>query len=343
MKSRKAYLSILTLAMMMFCIPSLVFADAKDKIVKSYALTRDGRVTLQNIAGDIEVTSWKNDQVKITAMHAGGPKNDLNEVVHITQTSGDIRINTRSNKSFGIFRSKLTSVRYELLIPESTHVKIETTSGNVNINDIGGGLDVETVSGDIKIFTAKKGVRSKTISGDIYVKDIYGNTNLKTTSGDIRIHDLDGSLEAESVSGDMDFKNIDGKVDLKTTSGDVSISGLKGSIEAESVSGDIDVKSLSEINEIEIETISGEISAQGIFVPNGSYTLGSHSGNINIAIPSASNVDLQANTSSGDIDCKFELNGYVHIDNKQLQGIVGKGGASLSVSTFSGDIRINKY
>jgi len=342
MKPIKAYLTLFTLTMMMFCIASLTFADAKDKIVKSYKLTSNGRVTLQNVSGDIEIKSGGGDQVKITARHAGGANHDLNDVVHITQTSGDIRIDTRSAKTLGIFRSR-TSVRYELLIPDSAHVKIETTSGNVDVKNIGGGLDVETVSGDIKVMTVKKGIRSKTISGDIYLKDILGSTDVKTTSGDIRIHDVNGSLEAESVSGDIDLKNIDGKVDLKTTSGDLSIAGLKGSIEAESVSGDIDQKSHSEINEIEMETISGKISAQGIFVPNGSYTLGSHSGNINLAIPSESNVDLQANTSSGDIDCEFVLNGYVHMDNKRLRGTIGKGGANLSVSTFSGDIRINKY
>lgn len=342
MKSKKLYLSILTFTLMMLWLPSPVFADAEDKIIKSYGLARDGRVTLQNTSGDIEIKSSKNDQVKITARHASGSKHDLNDVVHISQTSGEIRIDTRSGKTLGIFRSK-TSVRYELLIPDSTYVKIKTTSGNVDVKGIGGGLEVETVSGDIKIISVKKGVRSKTISGDMYLKDISGNTDIKTTSGNIRTYDLKGILEAESVSGDMDLKNIDGNVDLKTTSGDISISGIKGSIEAESVSGDIDQTSHCEINEIEMETISGNISAQGIFVPNGSYTLGSHSGNINIAIPSESNVDLQASTSTGDIDCEFELNGYVHMDNKQLRGTVGTGGANLSVSTFTGDIHINKY
>jgi len=342
MKSKKRYISLIILVAILLCTPSLIFANAKDKIEKSYDFKRDGRVTLQNVSGDIIVRGSKDDQVKITATHAGGAKHDLNEVVHITQTSGDIRIATRAGKSFGIFRST-TSVRYELFIPDSTHFKAETTSSDVEVNDIGGTLEVKTVSGDIKIVSAKDNVKCKTISGDIYLKDIYGIADLKTTSGDINVHHLDGSIEAESVSGDMDLKNIDGEVDLKTTSGDVSISGIKGSVEAESVSGDIDQKSLSEINEIEMETISGDISAQGVLIPNGSYTLGSHSGAIKFAAPLESNFELSTKTSSGDIDCDFDLKGYVIIDRKQLQGVVGKGGASLNISTFSGNIRIQKY
>lgn len=342
MKSKKRYISIIIFVAILLCAPSLIFANAKDKIEKSYGFKRDGRVTLQNVSGDVIVRGSKDDQVKITATHAGVAKNDLNEVVHITQTNGDIRIATRAGKSFGIFRST-TSVRYELLIPISAHVKIETTSANVEISDMGGALEVKTVSGTIKILSVKDNVKCKTISGDIYLKDIQGIADLKTTSGDIHIHHLDGSIEAESVSGDMDLKNIDGEVDLKTTSGDVSISGMKGSLEAESVSGDIDQKSLSEINEIEIETISGDISAQGVLVPNGSYILGSHSGDIKFAAPHESNFELLTKTSNGDIDCDFDLKGYVIIDRKQLQGIVGKGGSSLNISTFSGNIHINKY
>ncbi|MBW2181623.1 MAG: DUF4097 family beta strand repeat protein [Deltaproteobacteria bacterium] len=342
MKSKKRYISIIIFVAILLCAPSLIFANAKDKIEKSYAFKRDGRVTLQNVSGDVIVRGSKDDQVKITATHAGGAKNDLNEVVHITQTSGDIRIATHAGKSFGIFRST-TSVRYELLIPISAHVKIETTSANVEISGMGGALEVKTVSGTIKILSVKENVKCKTISGDIYLKDIQGIADLKTTSGDIHIHHLDGSIEAESVSGDMDLKNIDGEVDLKTTSGDVSISGMKGSLEAESVSGDIDQKSLSEINEIEMETISGDISAQGVLVPNGSYILGSHSGDIKFAAPLESNFELLTKTSNGDIDCDFDLKGYVIIDRKQLQGIVGKGGSSLNISTFSGNIHINKY
>jgi len=342
MKSKKRYISIIIFVAILLCAPSLVFANAKDKIEKSYAFKRDGRLTLQNVSGDVIVRGSKDDQVKITATHAGGAKNDLNEVVHITQTSGDIRIATHAGKSFGIFRST-TSVRYELLIPISAHVKIETTSANVEISGMGGALEVKTVSGTIKILSVKENVKCKTISGDIYLKDIQGIADLKTTSGDIHVHHLDGSIEAESVSGDMDLKNIDGEVDLKTTSGDVSISGMKGSLEAESVSGDIDQKSLSEINEIEMETISGDISAQGVLVPNGSYILGSHSGDIKFAAPLESNFEHLKKTSNGDIDCDFDLKGYVIIDRKQLQGIVGKGGSSLNISTFSGNIHINKY
>jgi len=342
MKSGKICFLIVIFAVMMLCAPSLIFAGTKDRLERSYGFKRGGRVTLQNVAGDILVKGWGKEQVEITAMHAGGPKKDLNEVVHITQTNGNIRITTSSDRSFSFFGSTRTSVYYELLIPDSTHLKIETVSGNAEIRDFTGALEVKTVSGDIKIFEAKSSVKCKTISGNINLEHIIGDTELITTSGDLMVHDLEGSLDAESVSGDMVLKKIIGNAVTKTTSGDIRVRNLKGSFEAESVSGDIDVVPFSQAEEIEIETVSGDISMEGILAPNGSYSIVSHSGDIALKLPKGSDFELQTGTSTGDMVCDFELKVNGKIDGKKLQGIVGKGGASLNISTFSGDIHINR-
>ena len=342
MKSRKPYFLIFTFAVMMLCAPSPIFAGSQDRLEKSYSLGREGRVTLQNVSGDIVVNGRENDQIEIKAVHAGGPKKDLDQVVHISQINGNIRITTHGDGSFRLFGSGRTSVYYELLVPDSTHFRVETTSGNVEIRDFNGSLEVRTVSGDIAVTEARSSVKCRTISGDIYLKNISGDTELKTTSGEITVQDLAGAFEAESVSGDLNLKNIIGNVDLKTTSGEIEVRKLKGSFEAGSVSGDVDVESFSNADEIEIETVSGDISLEGILLPNGSYTLGSHSGDIRLEIPASSDFELQTRTSSGDMDCDFELKVSGKIDRKQLQGIVGKGGSSLNISTFSGDIRINK-
>ena len=133
-----------------------------------------------------------------------------------------------------------------------------------------------------------------------------------------------------------------GNVDIKTTSGEIRVRNLKGSFEAESVSGDMNVDSFSEAEKIEIETVSADISMAGILTPNGSYTVSSHSGDITFKIPDGSDFELQTRTSTGDMACDFEVKAYGDIDRGRLRGIVGKGGASLDFSTFSGDIRVKQ-
>ena len=288
MKIFKYYISLSLLMMILLCIPSLILAKAEDKIEKTYTLDRDGKVYFEVKSGDIVVNSWDKNEVKIIAH-----KNDTIDMYH---TEGNIRIIIKRPKSS----------HCELFIPDKAHLRVETISGRVKAREIGGLLDIRTVSGEIEVVTAKNSVRCKTVSGDIRLEKIAGNA------------------------------------DLKTTSGKIAVKGIKGSVKADTVSGKIEIEAFSHAGEVEMESISGNIKLHGELSPGGIYGVNSHSGNVEIGIPSNSNFELRVETFSGDIQCDFDLKISGKIDRKNLQGVVGKGGASLILSSFSGKIRITK-
>jgi len=307
MKISKCFISLLLLMMILLCIPSLLFAKTEDKIEKTYKLDRDGKVYLENISGDVVVNSWGKNEIKIIAKKVARYEADLDSVtIDINQTDGNIRIITKYDRSFSLFRSTNASVYYELFIPDKAHLRVENISGRVKVREIGGFLDIRTVSGEIEVVKAKNGVRCKTVSGDIHLEEIAGNTDLKTVSGKIRVE------------------------------------GIKGSVKADTVSGKIELEALSGAEETDVKSISGSIMLHGELSPGGIYELKSHSGNVEIGIPSNSNFELRVETFSGEIQCDFELKVSGKIDRKGLQGVVGKGGASLILSSFSGKIRIAK-
>ena len=288
MKIFRSYTSLSLLMIMLFCIPSLLFAKAEDKIERTYTLDKDGKVYLEARSGDIVVNSWDKNEIKIIA--------HKNATIDIHHTEGNIRIIINRPQSF----------HYELFIPDKAHLRVETASGRIKAREIGGFVDIRTASGDIEVVTAKNGVRCKTVSGDIHIEKIIGNG------------------------------------DLKTTSGKITVEGIKGSVKADTVSGKIEIEAFSHAEEVEMESISGSIKLRGELSPGGIYELNSHSGNIKISIPSDSNFELRVETFSGDIQCDFELKISGKIDRKKLRGVVGKGDARLILSSFSGNIQINK-
>lgn len=230
---------------------------------------------------------------------------DKNEIKIIAHKKAMIDMHhTDDNIRMIIKRPK--SFYFELLIPDKAHLRVETVSGRVKVHKMGGSLDIRTVSGDIEVLTAKNGVRCKTVSGDIHLEEIVGNA------------------------------------DLKTTSGKISVEGIKGSVKAETVSGNIKLEAFSHAEEVEMESISGNIRLRGELSPGGIYEINSHSGNVEMSIPSDSNFELRVETFSGDMQCDFDLKISGKTDRKKLQGVVGKGGASLILSSFSGNIRITK-
>jgi DUF4097 and DUF4098 domain-containing protein YvlB len=299
-----AQLAILTIVL---CLPALGFARAEKKIVETYALERTGKVYLENVAGDITVSTWDKDAIEITAIKRGGRERDLDDVtIDIRQSDGNIRIITKYDREFSLFRSRSVSVHYEIVVPSKASVRVKSVSGDVEVRKIGGLLNVETVSGEIEVRVAENDVQCK------------------------------------STSGDIDLESIKGDADLNTVSGEISIQEIEGSVEARTVSGDIEMGAFSHAEEIEASSTSGDIDLQGELSRGGIYRLDSFSGDTKVVIPSGSDFELSAKTFSGSVDCDFELKMSGKFDPKEVRGTVGKGGANLAISSFSGSIRIMK-
>jgi DUF4097 and DUF4098 domain-containing protein YvlB len=307
MKRSKHNIALLAILTIVICLPSLGFAKAEEKIVETYPLENEGKVYLENVSGDITVSNWDKDEIEITATKRGRRERDLDDAtIHIRQIDGNIRIITRHDREFSLFRSGSVSVHYEIIVPAKASVRVKSISGDVEVRRIGGFLNVETVSGEIRVRVAESNVRCK------------------------------------STSGDIDLEYITGDAELKSVSGEISIQEIEGSVEAGTVSGDIELEAFSYAEEIEMNSTSGDIELQGELSPGGIYKLDSFSGDTKVVIPSGSEFEFSAKTFSGSIECDFELKMSGKFSHKEVRGTVGKGGASLAISSFSGKIRLIK-
>ena len=308
MKSIKLNVFILLFAAALLCIPSILLAKTEEKIEQVYSLNRDGKVYLENVSGNIVIKSWGKNEVKILARKVAKNEESLDKVtVDINQTDDNIRIITKYEKTWGFLQSVDASVDYDLFIPDRAHLRVKSVSGGIEALNIGGPVDVETVSGKIDIVKAGTGVKCRSISGSLYLQDITGDTSLKSTSGKI------------------------------------TVEGVKGSVEANSVSGSVNINGVSTAEEIDVESISGSIKLEGKLSPGGIYEFKTISGSIRLDLPPESDFELQANTMSGNLRLdgdNFEVKSLDILTNKKIQCVVGKGGASLKVSSLSGGITI---
>ena len=307
MKSIKFNVFISLILLILFCSPSFLLAEVEEKTQNTYQLDRDGKVYVENVSGDIIVKSWQKNEVKILARKAALDKNLFDKVhIDINRTDSNIRIITRYDKPAGMYQSADVSVYYDIFIPDRAQLRTKSVSGNIEAREIGGPVEAETISGKIDIVSAGQGVKCKSISGIIHLDGITGGAGLKTTSGNI------------------------------------TADGIKGSIDANSVSGDIDIKEFSRADGIEMETIKGNMGLQGELSPGGIYELKTISGRIRLTLAPDSSFELQTNTVSGEMHCAFKLNDYAVYTRNRVQGVAGKGDASLNLSSLSGDILINR-
>jgi len=287
----------------------------EEKFAKTVSLARDGEVNLTNISGHIEVKTWDRGEVKIDALKiskastVAKAKENAAEVMIVVEKEGNtLKIKTEypERKKGWKENSINVSVNYNLMIPAQASAKISSISGSVDLEAIGGAAKVKAISGNVTVKKAAKGVDCDAVSGNIIVQDVTGDAYLNAISG---------KINAE---------------------------GIKGSIKATVVSGEIELIEVSAADKVDANAVSGTIVYEGKISRDGRYTLNSHSGSVEMIIPSDSGFEFEAKTFSGRIQSDFEVKISGEISKRKISGVVNNGGAVVKLTTFSGNVYLKK-
>lgn len=304
----KHLIKISIICVILFCLPSFALSLVEERKEVTYNLNKDGKVYLENVAGNISVSTWEKNRIRIKAVKRARSGFDLDDAsIDIHQyDDNSIRILTRHEGRLEQIGPPNVIIFYELILPDKAHIRIKTDRGDVDSVNVGGFINISTVSGEINVVTAENGIKCKTISGDI------------------------------------DLRDIKGKAEIETISGKIMIDTIKGSVAANTVGGNIRIEALSDAEEVMLETTSGKIYANSEFSPGGLYEIDTISGDIEILMPSDANFELDATSARGYVETDFLLMVTGKINRKGLQGVVGNGGSYINISSYSGDIMIKK-
>jgi len=235
----------------------------------------------------------------------------------------------------------------EVVIP-SGDIEIETADGEESRVTVDGDerllADVELRQDGSRVVVSYRGRGAK--FGFSFTSNIFGNNGLsvratiphganvkvKTASADAEIAGRLGSLDVDGVSGDVHVRGeIAGKAVIKTVSGDARVEGVGGRVSAQSVSGDVRIGSAG--GSIDTKTVSGDIRCDA--VRDGDVRFTSVSGDIEIGIAAGSVIDVDANSTSGDLSSEVPLG-----SEPAAAGENGGGTVVVRGRTISGDVRV---
>jgi DUF4097 and DUF4098 domain-containing protein YvlB len=204
--------------------------DYRSNVDTTFDFDRSGIVSLTLGSGDIVVTSWSRNQVR----------------VHATSESGSIRLDagpTRVSVELSSRYGGGGDSRFEVTVPVGARIIARSQSGDISISGTRGNVDARSQSGDIKVDEVGERLDIGTLSGDIEAHAVKGDVQIKSVSGDIRLSDLQGDFEGETVSGSIELRNATCRnVRSHTTSGDLVYEGSidpTGRYELSAHSGDI--------------------------------------------------------------------------------------------------------
>ena len=153
---------------------------------------------------------------------------------------------------------------------------------------------------------------------------------------------------AKSISGDVELSGAmpEARLTASTVSGRVRVRDVKArGLSLSAISGDVDVTNV-EAERLDGKSVSGDFVFVGTVARNARYEFSSHSGSVRLTLGGGTGFEVSANTFSGNIqsDLPVTVNDQRprRGPGRSVRAVVGDGGASLTVSTFSGDIVIRK-
>jgi DUF4097 and DUF4098 domain-containing protein YvlB len=181
---------------------------------QTYAISPEGRIALENINGDVHISSWDRNEVKVDAVKYADSRERLEEVrIEVDSGKDYLSIQTKypEHDHNSGFHERAATVEYTLTVPRTSQLD--------EIKIINGALNVSGVRGE---------VRASCINGRLEARDLAGRAELSTVNGrmEATFAQLSGqSIELNSVNGSLDLtipSDSNAEVEANTVSGSIA-------------------------------------------------------------------------------------------------------------------------
>ena len=235
--------------------------DETERIEKSFPLNENGRVSVSNVNGSINVIAWDRNEVRLVAVKHADTKEHLSDV--------EIKIDARPDhfsveSDYGEDRGWKTdsdrkwrnndrvTVEYEVTVPRGAMLnEIETVNGSVVVNDFTNLVKVSAVNGAVKAGNLRGTADLSTVNGEVIADfDRLASGSkiaLETVNGRVTLiipSDSNADVKADSLNGsitnDFGLENRKGKYVGNSLHGRLGSGEV--TIKLESVNGQLAVK-----------------------------------------------------------------------------------------------------
>jgi hypothetical protein len=231
-----------------------------ERIERSFPLTANGRVSVSNVNGSINVVAWDQNEVKLVAVKSADTKERLADV--------DIKIDARPDyisieSDYGDDNWKRNSdrrwrdndkvvVEYELSVPRGAALnEIETVNGSATVANFTNVVKVSAVNGTVRATNIRGTAELSTVNGEVFADFDRLATGskiaLETVNGKVNLlipSDSNATLKAESLNGpitnDFGLPSRRGKYVGNSLHG--RLGNGEATISLESVNGSLTVK-----------------------------------------------------------------------------------------------------
>ena len=189
-----------------------IIGTPKTEFRESYALNPNGRIVVQNLYGDVQITAWDRDVVLVQAVKRTTDPRRLDDAQIVVDSSSNL-VSIRTQYA-GADAEHPASVDYRIMVPRTANLE--------NVKLINGGLSISGLSGPVK---------ASSVNGSIHAEKLEGQADLSTVNGR-----LEAGFERVSRSNPINLSSVNGPIQLSIPSNSAAVvdaKNLSGGIESE--------------------------------------------------------------------------------------------------------------
>ncbi|MBI3365893.1 MAG: DUF4097 family beta strand repeat protein [Ignavibacteriae bacterium] len=243
---------------------------ANQNVEKTFAVQPGGKFVIDADAGSVSIIGTDKQEVAIRVAAHGSEKNLSRYKVDFFQEGNTIRVEGRfKQKHFMFFGDNSIDVQYDVEVPREFNLSLQTSGGNIVVQDIKGSIEGSTAGGDIDLTKLDGTVNLSTSGGNVSVQQATGDFKLETSGGNITGDNLSGNVRFETSGGNVEIRNTDGKVYASTSGGNI----------------------------------------RATLKDNKGIDLSTSGGNVVVRLPKTIAGDVRAEASGGDVNCDFPFSG----------------------------------
>ncbi len=269
----------------------------------------EGRIEQRQSAAPDGIVQIDNQAGTIRVV--GWAKNEIQVIGNLGHGADGVNLSVRGRRaeiSVDSMNPHGIKSDLEIHLPAGSLVEIDSFAAEINVEGVNGQVTAETVNGSIRLSGGFQDATASSVNGSV---EVSGNTK---------------RLQVESVNGAVTVKGASGEIEASTVNGTLSVAG-------------------SAFDRATLETVSGNLRFEGDLHPTASLDASTVSGGAEFLFPASVSADFTISTFSGEIT--NELGPQAErkskwTSQKELEFTAGKGGASVTIETLSGTIRLRK-
>jgi DUF4097 and DUF4098 domain-containing protein YvlB len=214
---------------------------------RTVPLSSTGRVSLENINGNVTITGWERNDVQIDAVKKARDQQKLDEArIEVDDSTDSVHIKTKYPE--GHTNNNPATVTYELHVPRMARLdhldlvngslEISKVSGEIDANLVNGKTDLRDLSGRLTISAVNGTITAnfRTLDNvkEIHLKSVNGAVNLglpASPNAEVSVSTVNGGITTDyplQVKGRFMGHHLDGTLGSGGTH--IEISNVNGSV-----------------------------------------------------------------------------------------------------------------